>query len=203
MPTRPRYAEFIVILTKNDLCYAVFALAMLWGTISAGQETTFSTTPLPTTAQVSPERLGTGVPSRLPKADVQRPVFTIQSGGPVAVPKPQFRAARDLPVTPSTSETKTARPNSEQVRSGQKLDSEKAFVPERRLATMPPTTPIAGQTSPAPNQSQTLPTANSPTPEQRISGTKPATLTKPLSVPAKAPATTIETPARVLNFSIN
>ncbi len=82
----------------------------------------------------SNERLGTGVPSRLPKVEVQRPVFTIQSGGPVALPMPQFRPTRDMaPTAPQPKETKKSLPTSEQTQPGQKPAMQNAKVSERPL----------------------------------------------------------------------
>ena len=193
---------------------AVFALTVYAGNIAAGQDSTLSTMPLSTLPQVSNERLGTGVPSRLPKVEVQRPVFTIQSGGPVAMPLPQFRPIRETTTTNApVHESKSNLPMIEQTRPWQKPGNENAKPTERQqqnlTQTRPPAPPSeqnrirpAVQTSPG---TQSRLTAELPATERKVipaTGVAPQRpLLRSAAMPVPIPAS--ETPARVLNFSIN
>jgi hypothetical protein len=200
------------MFTIDPLRIAVFALTLGVGSIAMGQETTLSTSPLTTPPTVSNERLGTGVPSRLPKVDAQRPVFTIQSGGPVAMPKPQFRSTREVtPTTTPANEPKGSLPTIEQSRPWQNPGSENKTASERPSPTLPQTRPAVARTaSPSVRPATTSPTwlqpqltAELPTPDRRVpASTSPAT-PRSLSRPLTTPAPTSEAPARVLNFSIN
>lgn len=187
----------------------VVALALSMSSTALAQESTLNTAPLTTLPSFSSERLGTGVPSRLPKVDVQRPVFTIQSGGPVALPMPQFRPTREMtPTTIPAKEAKGSLPIIEQTRPWQKSGIENPTASERTLpptgpitaryapTTMPPTTPSTTWQQPQltaelPSVVRRIPATSAPLPQQQQ--TRPA--------PPQGPVGT--SPARVLNFSIN
>lgn len=202
------------MFTLDPLRIAVFVFALGVSSIAAGQESTLSTTPLNRLPQASSERLGTGVPSRLPKIDVQRPVFTIQSGGPVALPKPQYRPTREsTPPTTATAESKGSLPIIEQTRPWQKSGNENKTAFNRSTPTLPQARPLAARTAPpgvrpattSPTWQSPQLTAELPTTEQRVPATT-APLPKrpqPRPVTTPAPASESPAPARVLNFSIN
>jgi hypothetical protein len=189
-----------------SLCLVGLAAVLSLGKSTIAQETSLSTAlqaPLPLPSN---ERLGTGVPSRLPKVEVQRPVFTIQSGGPVALPVSPARPSREAaPAATPAKEAKSALPIIEQTRPWQKpgLDERPAnerFLPNR--AVMTPPLPASGQTT------QRTPT---PVPSQLINETPSAVRPFPtgpvVAVPTPASRSSAPsmspTPARVLNFSIN
>lgn len=205
------------MFSLNSLRTAVFAITVYGSNIAAGQDSTLNTLPLSTLPQVSNERLGTGVPSRLPKVEVQRPVFTIQSGGPVAMPMPQFRPIRETtPTNAPVNESKSTLPMIEQTRPWQKSGNENAKPSERQpsnLTQARPTTFPNEQTRARPGmpvstaQATTgLPTrltAELPTTERKVIPAATAAPQRPLPRPATTPMSTSEAPARVLNFSIN
>ena len=182
------------------------ALALSMSSTALAQESTLNTAPLTTLPTFSNERLGTGVPSRLPKVDVQRPVFTIQSGGPVALPMPQFRPSREItPASTRAKETKGSLPIIEQSRPWQKSDTEN---PTPNDQTLPPSRPATARSAPTtvsptiPSAARSQPqlTAELPSVVRRVPATTaPLPQTRP--VPTTVPAGT--SPARVLNFSIN
>lgn len=197
------------MFSKNSLRMALFALTIYMGNIAAAQDSTPTTIPSATLPLVSNERLGTGVPSRLPKVEVQRPVFTIQSGGPVAVPKPQFRPLRETNTSSAASnETKSTLPMIEQTRPWQKSGNEIPPPTEHQLQSITQTratTPYSGQTRIRPVMPALLKypphsTAELPAAERKIIPA-PAPQ-KPLPRPAALPVSGSENPARVLNFSI-
>lgn len=200
------------MLTFHSLRIAVFALTLAGGSIAAGQESTLSTTPLNTLPTVSNERLGTGVPSRLPKVDVQRPVFTIQSGGPVAMPKPQFRPSREVvPHTTPAHEAKGSLPIIEQTRPWQKSGPEKPAATDRSLQPWPQARATVARTTPpgvrpvTPSTPWQLPqlTAELPTTDRRVPATTAPLPPRPQPRPVTTPVPAGEAPMRVLNFSIN
>jgi hypothetical protein len=205
-------AESVAMFNNLSPRFAVYALTVYAGSIALGQETTISTMPLSTLPQVSSERLGTGVPSRLPKVEVQRPVFTIQSGGPVALPIPQFRPIRETTSSsPTAYETKNNLPITEPSRAWQKSTLEETKPADRPYPTYSQTRPKASFTASPPVRSTAQATANSqahltaelPTAERKI---VPPTTISPQRTQLRPPATTApanENPARVLNFSIN
>jgi len=188
----------------------VAALGLSVGTAGSAQESTINTAPQTTLPTLSNERLGTGVPSRLPKVEVQRPVFTIQSGGPVALPMPQFRPTRDVtPTAPQAKEIKNSLPSIEQTRPGQNSATQNVKVGERRLS---PTRPAISSTAPPaarpaasqPTWLQPQLTTGRPVEFPRTTATTgPLPLQRPLPRPTPGPVPAAETPARVLNFSIN
>lgn len=191
---------------------ALGALILSIGNIAIAQDAKHNTAPATTLPHVSSERLGTGVPSRLPKAEVQRPVFTIQSGGPVALPKPQYRP--NLPVTPPTTvatEAKNSLPIIEQTRPWQKSVNDNITFSERSLPTLPQNRQATAGTAPpggrpatmSPNWQPPQHTAELPTSERRVSATTTPLPQRPQSRPTTTPAPTNQAPARVLNFSIN
>jgi hypothetical protein len=203
---------YLLMYTINPWHLAVFVITLGASSIAAGQATTLSTTPLATLPTVSNERLGTGVPSRLPKADVQRPVFTIQSGGPVALPMPQFRPTREvtLTATPAT-EAKGSLPIIEQTRPWLKSGDENKTASPRALPTLPQARPVASSsTLPGVRPAATALTSQSPQLTAELSTTVRRTPTtgtqmpQPVQTrPTAAPTPASQTPARVLNFSIN
>ena len=200
------------MFTPNFLRITLVAMSVYVGNSAAAQDSTLSTTPSATLPLVSNERLGTGVPSRLPKVDVQRPVFTIQSGGPVAMPKPQFRPIRETNTTSVTgSESKSTLPMIEQTRPWQKSGNENLPPTERQS----PTNNQARSTASPSEQSRIRPVTQTTLQSQpRLAGELPrverklvpTTATAPQKAsprPAALPVPTSESPARVLNFSIN
>ncbi len=198
------------MFTRNSLRITLVVMTIYVGNIAVAQDSALNTMPLSTLPQVSNERLGTGVPSRLPKVEVQRPVFTIQSGGPVAVPKPQFRPIRETNTANATgNEIKSTLPMIEQTRPWQKAGNEIPPPTERQLQSITQTratTPYSVQirirpVTPAMLQSPPHLTAELPIIERKI--VPPTAPLKPLPRPVTLPLPVSENPIRVLNFSIN
>jgi len=190
---------------------SVFALTVYAGHVANSQESTLNTLPMATLPTVSSERLGTGVPSRLPKVEAQRPVFTIQSGGPIAVPKPTFRPIRETNAIKAPAlDAKSNLPMIEQTRPWQKPGIENSLPMDRQLQAITQIRPAALPIEPkrihpvTPTTLQPLPrlAAESLNYEHHyVTGMGPAPQL-PLPRYKAVPAPISENPARVLNFSI-
>ncbi len=196
----------------DHLSIATFALVASVCGFGVSQETKLNSAQLLPLPQASNERLGTGVPSRRPKVESQRPVYTIQSGGPVALPAPQFRPIRETgPANAPASKKETSLPTIEQTRPWQKAGSESMTPREHSAKNMLPNRTVPVQTGPSRLRPAMPTTAWSPArtiPEPTVKRhlpQLPASLQPKLGPqpPAALPQPTNISPARVLNFSIN